>query len=122
MSESLPRVLPPKWASDPVAPPLHAVAQDIAAGESWLVAWAMLSTVPYRRLSRESGIGEPRLQDIDRGAPITRSDLTALAKAWKVDASAIALTLPPGTLLPDPPPPPPPPIDIEPDRDQAVGQ
>lgn len=105
VSESSPRALPPKWANEPVPAPLHAVAQDIAAGESWLVAWAMLSTVPYRRLSRESGIGEERLRNIERGAPITRSDLIALAKAWKVDASAIVLTLPAGTLLPDPPQP-----------------
>lgn len=105
MSESSPRALPPKWASDSVPPPLHAVAQAIAAGESWLIAWALQPfTVPYRRLSRECGIDDTRLRAIDRGAPITRGELGALAKAWKVDVSSIELTMPPGTVLPDPPP------------------
>jgi len=104
MPESPPKARPPAWANDPVPPPLHAVAQAIAAGETWLFAWAIHSTISYRHLSRDCGIGEERLLKIDEGAPITRSELAAFAKAWKVDADAIVLTLPPGTLLQDPPP------------------
>lgn len=99
--------MPPKWASDPVPPPVHAVAQAIAAGETWLFAWAIHSTISYRHLSRESGIGEERLLKIDSGAPITRSELAAFAKAWKVEPASIITTLPPGTLMPDLPPSPP---------------
>jgi hypothetical protein len=119
MPESSPRPLRPKWATDPVPAPLHAVAQDMAAGESWLLAWAMLSTIPYRRLSRESGIGEERLANIDRGAPITRSELAAFAKAWRVAPDAIVTTLPPGTLMPDPSPNPPP-IDDDHGADEVA--
>lgn len=98
----------PAWVNDPVPPPLHAVAQAIAAGETWLFAWAIHSTISYRHLSRETGIGEERLLKIDGGAPITRSELAAFAKAWKVEPEAIVLTLPIGALLPDPVPPHPP--------------
>lgn len=120
MTES-PRALPPKWASDPIPPPLQAVAQAIADGESWLIAWALQPlTVPYRRLSRECGIDDTRLRAIDRGAPITRGELGALAKAWKVDPSAVFLTLPPGALLPDPSPSPPPPTIDDACADQVT--
>jgi len=102
---------PPKWASDPVPPPLQAVAEAMADGETWLFAWAIQSTVSYRLLSRECRIKEPRLLEIDAGSPITRDELAALAKVWKVTPADIMLTLPPCTVLPDSAPTPPSPPD-----------
>lgn len=79
--------------------PLPAVAQAIATGEPWLLAWALQSTTPYRLLSRASGIADHRLDELYRGARVLRSELAALAKAWKVDVEQIVLTLPTGTLV-----------------------
>jgi hypothetical protein len=78
--------------------PLHAVAQGIAAGEPWILAWTLQSATPYRLLSRQSGLPEHRLDQIYLGATVTRSELAALARAWKIDVEEVMLTLPPGTL------------------------
>jgi len=78
--------------------PLPAVAQAIATGEPWLLAWALQSTTPYRLLSRKSGIPDHRLDELYRGASVSRSELVALAKAWKVEVDQVVLTLPAGTL------------------------
>jgi len=64
--------------------PLPAVAQAIATGEPWLLAWALQSATPYRLLSRTSGITEARLDEIYRGARVSRAELAALAGAWKM--------------------------------------
>lgn len=89
----------PRWADDPPAPPLQAVAQAMEAGETWLFAWAMQSTVSYRLLSRECRIKQDRLLAIDAGAPMTLDELAALAKTWRVDPDDIRRTLPPGALI-----------------------
>ena len=89
----------PKWLLDAAPPPLQAVAQAIANGETWLFAWAMQSTISYRLLSRECRIKQERLLEIDEGAPITPDELAALARTWKVEPADIVRTLPPGTLI-----------------------
>jgi hypothetical protein len=78
--------------------PLPAVAQAIAGGEPWLLAWALQSVTPYRLLSRKSGIPDNRLDELFRGAPVSRAELDALAEAWKVEIDQVVLTLPAGTL------------------------
>ena len=79
--------------------PLQAVAQAIADGEPWILAWTLHSATSYRRLSRETGIPDYRLDDIYRGVPPGRSELAALARVWKVDLDEVMLTLPPGTAV-----------------------
>jgi hypothetical protein len=78
--------------------PLPAVAQAIATGEPWLLAWALQSATPYRLLSRTSGIPDHRLDELYRGASVSRAELVALAKAWKVEVDQVLLTLPAGSL------------------------
>jgi len=78
--------------------PLSAVAQAIADGEPWLLAWSLLSTTSYRMLSRESGIGDRRLDEIYRGASVTAAELSALANAWRADVNDVILTLPTAAL------------------------
>jgi len=78
--------------------PLPAVAQAIATGEPWLLAWALQSATPYRLLSRASGIPDHRLDQLYRGAPVSRTELAALAAAWKVEVDQVMLTLPAGAL------------------------
>jgi hypothetical protein len=75
---------------------LPAVAQAIAAGEPWLLAWTLQSTTPWHLLSSESGIPERRLDDLYRGADVSRTELVALARVWKVDVDQIVSTLPAG--------------------------
>jgi hypothetical protein len=77
--------------------PLPAVAQAIADGDPWILAWTLHSATPYRRLSRETGIPDHRLDEIYRGAPPGRTELVALAKVWKADLDDVLLTLPPET-------------------------
>lgn len=74
--------------------PLQAVAQVIADGEPWILAWTLHSATAYRRLSRETGIPDHRLDDIYRGAPPRPAELAALAGVWKVDLDDVMLTLP----------------------------
>lgn len=74
--------------------PLQAVAQAIADGEPWILAWTLHSATAYRRLSRETGIPDHRLDDIYRGAPPHRSELATLARVWKADLDDVMLTLP----------------------------
>jgi len=78
--------------------PLPAVAQGIASGEPWIIAWALQSTTPYRLLSRESGISEQRLDDLYRGASVSHAEIAALAKVWRIGIDQVMLTLPAGTL------------------------
>ncbi len=78
--------------------PLPAVAQAIATGEPWLLAWALQSATPYRLLARKSGIADSRLDELYRGAPVSRAELVALADTWKIAVDQIMLTLPAGTL------------------------
>jgi hypothetical protein len=78
--------------------PLPAVAQAIATGEPWLLAWALQSATAYRLLSRVSGIPDHRLDELYRGASVSRWELVALAKAWKIEVDQIMLTLPAGML------------------------
>ena len=78
--------------------PLQAVQQAIADGETWLFAWALHSTVSYRHLSRDSGIPEHRLMEIDDGSPVTRSEFQALVSAWRADPKDVLVTMPPGAL------------------------
>jgi len=78
--------------------PVPAVAQAIAGGEPWLLAWALQSATPYRLLSRKSGIPDHRLDALYRGAPVSRAELAALAEAWKIEVDQVMLTLPAGTL------------------------
>jgi len=75
-------------------PPLHAVMQAIAEGDHWLLAWNRQTAVIYRLLGKESGLGDERLRAIEAGSPATDAEITALAKAWKVDPAAVAGTLP----------------------------
>ena len=77
--------------------PLQAVAQAIADGEPWILAWTLHSATSYRLLSRQTGIPDHRLDDIYRGAPPRRTELAALARVWKIDLDDVMLTLPPGT-------------------------
>ena len=74
--------------------PIQAVAQAIADGEPWILAWTLHSATSYRRLSRETGIPDHRLDDIYQGAAPGRSELAALASAWKVDLDDVMRTLP----------------------------
>jgi len=74
--------------------PLQAVAQAIADGEPWILAWTLHSATSYRRLSRETGIPDYRLDEIYRGARAGRSELAALARVWKADLDDVMLTLP----------------------------
>jgi hypothetical protein len=83
----------------PMWNPLPAVAQAIAAGEPWLLAWALQSATSYRMLSRKSGIADLRLDQIYLGATVSRGELTALAKAWNADLDEVLLTLPRGALI-----------------------
>ena len=78
--------------------PLPAVAQAIATGEPWLLAWALQSATPYRLLSRASGIAASRLDELYQGAPVSRAELAALANAWKIEVDQVVLTLPAGVL------------------------
>jgi hypothetical protein len=77
---------------------LPAVAQAIADGEPWLLAWTLQSATPYRLLSRQSGVSEDRLDDLYDGAPVSRAEIDALARAWRADTEQVLLTLPPGVL------------------------
>lgn len=79
--------------------PLPAVAQAIADGEPWLLAWALQSATSYRRLSRESGIANARLDELYHGAAPSGDELAALAGVWKADLDEVQLTLPPGTRV-----------------------
>ena len=79
--------------------PFQAVAQAMAAGDSWLFAWSTQSSVPFRRLHREAKVPDWRLTEIDRGSPVTREEIEALAKAWRVDVDDIVSMLPPGALV-----------------------
>lgn len=74
--------------------PLQAVAQAIADGEPWILAWTLHSATSYRLLSRQTGIPDHRLDDIYRGAAPGPTELTALAKVWKADLDDVMLTLP----------------------------
>ncbi|WP_066816930.1 hypothetical protein [Sphingomonas mali] len=74
--------------------PLQAVAQAIADGEPWILAWTLHSATSYRLLSRGTGIPDHRLDDIYRGAPPGRSELAALARVRKADLDDVMLTLP----------------------------
>ncbi|HEX7694034.1 MAG TPA: hypothetical protein VF409_06065 [Sphingomonas sp.] len=74
--------------------PLQAVAQAIADGEPWILAWTLHSATSYRLLSRETGIPDHRLDEIYRGAAPGRSELAALARVWKADLDDVMLTLP----------------------------
>jgi len=76
--------------------PLQAVAQAIADGEPWLLAWTLQSATSYRLLSRQTGIPDHRLDELYRGATPNTGELAALAKAWKADLDEVMLTLPPG--------------------------
>jgi hypothetical protein len=78
----------PAWS------PLQAVAQAIADGEPWILAWTLHSATSYRLLSRETGIPDDRLDEIYRGAAPGRSELAALARVWKADLDDVMLTLP----------------------------
>ena len=78
----------------PAWDPLQAVAQAIADGEPWLLAWTLHSATSYRLLSRETGIPDHRLDDIYRGDPPRRTELAALARAWKAELDDVLLTLP----------------------------
>jgi hypothetical protein len=74
--------------------PLPAVAQAMADGEPWLLAWSLQSITSYRSLSRASGLSNHRLEEIYCGAPVTREELSALAKAWRAEPRDLVLTLP----------------------------
>ncbi|WP_034161452.1 hypothetical protein [Sphingomonas sp. ERG5] len=78
--------------------PLPAVAQAIATGEPWLLAWALQSAIPYRLLAQKSGISDARLDELYRGAPVSRAELAALAATWKIEVEQVMLTLPAGAL------------------------
>jgi len=51
-----------------------------------------------RLLSRTSGIPDHRLDQLYKGAPVSRTELAALAAAWKVEIDQVMLTLPAGAL------------------------
>jgi hypothetical protein len=80
--------------------PLPAVAQAIADGEPWLLAWTLHSTTPYRLLARESGVSIQRLDELYRGAAVSMEELAALARVWRVDLKQVLPTLPAGVMVP----------------------
>jgi len=83
----------PRWD------PLPAVAQAIADGEPWLLAWTLHSTTPYRLLARESGVCDRRLDELYRGATVSAEELAALARVWRVDLEHVLPTLSAGVLV-----------------------
>lgn len=74
------------------------MAQAIADGEPWLLAWTLHSTTSYRLLARESGVSDQRLDELYRGAIVSVEELAALARVWRVDLEQVRLTLPTGAL------------------------
>lgn len=89
----------PLWIKFETVPPLHAVAQAMAFGETWLFAWTMQSTTAWHWLSRESGLSEARLEAIDQGEPVTMQEVAALARGWRVKFADVLRSLPAGRVV-----------------------
>jgi len=77
----------------------HPVARSIATGTTWFEAWCFQNTLTWPRLKKATGIEAERAMQIVRGAPITRAELDALAKACGVQPSDIIASLPDARLL-----------------------
>lgn len=77
----------------------HPLARTIATGTHWFEAWCFQHTLTYPRLKKATGITADRAMQIVRGAPITRAELDALAKACGVQPADIIASLPDPDLL-----------------------
>ncbi len=81
--------------------PAHPVARAIADRSHWFEAWCFQNTLTWSRLKQATGIAAERARDLARGAPITRAELDALAKACGVQPADIIASLPDPALLED---------------------
>ena len=65
--------------------PTQGIAHRIASGETPFYAWRVESTTTVRKLARDSGIAEDRIDRFERGCAFPHADeLEALAKALRV--------------------------------------
>ncbi len=84
------RKLPKEWP--PYA--VDSIRDMIASGDGWFQAWAVQAGTPLEALSRRSKIEWGRVRAISEGGPITRTELTAFAEVWGVDAEIVISTMP----------------------------
>jgi hypothetical protein len=82
-----------QWSPD------HPVARAIQTGDGWFGAWQRQKCLPWVKLSRLTGIPEQRFIAIERGGPLSRSELDALARAWSVSASDLIASMPSPDLV-----------------------
>lgn len=89
----------------PLARPLenwsaqHPVARAIATGSRWFDAWIGQQSTPLVRLARQTGISAARLMTIQSGDRISRAEIDALARAWRVSAGDLIASMPDSALV-----------------------
>lgn len=74
--------------------PAHPLARTIGEGTPWFTAWVFQYALNYPRLKKATGICPDRANALERGAPITRPELEALAKACGVQPSDVIASMP----------------------------
>ena len=79
--------------------PQHPVAHTIATGSGWFDAWIMQQSTPLVRLARQTGISAARLMTIQSGDRISRAEIDALARAWRVSAGDLIASMPDPALV-----------------------
>lgn len=79
----------------------HPVANMIATGTPWFLAWQFQQCLPDVKLARLTGIDPARIHALGGGAPVRRAELDALAAAYGVEPSDIIASLPGPHLLED---------------------
>ncbi|MEG3124813.1 hypothetical protein [Sphingomonas sp. GB1N7] len=77
----------------------HPVFEAIKTGDKWFYAWIAQAGTPWAKLSKKSGVSMGRIQAIDLGDVIVRSELLAFAAVWEVDPAQVIASLPDPALL-----------------------
>lgn len=73
--------------------PGHPVAEAISRGDKWFYAWLAQASTPYYKLTRLSGIGVARLEQLNHNSPPNEEEIAALARAWQVTPEDVTASM-----------------------------
>ena len=79
--------------------PKHPVANMIASGDPWFRAWCVQASIIPAKLAKLSGVEIGRINAIDMGDVVSRTELEAFAAVWGVDPAQVMASLPDPALL-----------------------
>ena len=77
----------------------HPVARAIRTGTPWFGAWQFQCCQPTPRLARHTRIPVERINELERGAPITRAEFELLAEVYCVYPADIIASVPDTALM-----------------------